>query len=72
IELALLGTTGPFGLEDITRETTDHVKAAYGLMEMLHKLAYSYIYADADNLLKLNVYFIHAAGEKNLFLILWA
>ncbi|GAA5817528.1 hypothetical protein MFLAVUS_011076, partial [Mucor flavus] len=37
MELALLETTGPFGLKDITRETTDHVKAAYGLLAMLHK-----------------------------------
>lgn len=64
MELALLETTGPFGLKDTTRETTDHVKAAYGLMAMLHKVAYSYIYADADIFLKLRVYFIHAAGEK--------
>lgn len=64
MELALLETTGPFGLKDITRETTDHVKAAYGLMAILHKVAYSYIYADADIFLKLKVYFIHPAGEK--------
>ncbi|KAI9248924.1 hypothetical protein BY458DRAFT_445593, partial [Sporodiniella umbellata] len=64
VELVLLETTGPFGLKDTTRETTDHVKAAYGLMAMLHKVAYSYIYADADIFLKLKVYFIHAAGEK--------
>lgn len=64
MELALLETTGPFGLKNVTRETTDHVKAAYGLLAMLHKVAYSYIYADADIFLKLKVYFIHAAGEK--------
>lgn len=64
MELALLETSGPFGLKDITRETTDHVKAAYGLLAMIHKAAYSYIYADADIFFKLKVYFIHAAGEK--------
>jgi hypothetical protein len=31
VELVLLETSGPFGLNDINRETTDHIKAAYGL-----------------------------------------
>ncbi|KAI9481164.1 MAG: hypothetical protein EXX96DRAFT_634988, partial [Benjaminiella poitrasii] len=31
IERVLLETSGPFGLHDITRETTDHIKAAYGI-----------------------------------------
>ncbi|KAI8637963.1 hypothetical protein BD408DRAFT_352757, partial [Parasitella parasitica] len=46
LQLALLETTGPFSLKDITRETTDYVKAAYGLLAMLHKIAYSYSYQD--------------------------
>ncbi|KAI8369068.1 hypothetical protein BD560DRAFT_490071 [Blakeslea trispora] len=49
MELVLLETTGPFGLKDITCETTDYVKAAYGLMTVLYRL---------------KVYFVHAAGEK--------
>ncbi|KAI9363184.1 hypothetical protein BD770DRAFT_380965 [Pilaira anomala] len=64
MELALLETTGPFGLKNITRVTTDHVKAAHGMMTMLHGLAYSYIYADADIFFKLKVYFIHAYDKK--------
>lgn len=64
LELAILETTGPFGLKDTARETTDHVKAAYGLLAMIHKTAYSYIYADVYFFLKFKVYFIHAARKK--------
>ncbi|CAO3627515.1 unnamed protein product [Mucor hiemalis] len=67
LELVILETTGPFGLKDITRETNDHIKAAYGLLAMLHKIAYCYEYADADIFKKLKVYFIHAADERIRF-----
>ncbi|KAI7904174.1 uncharacterized protein BX663DRAFT_559893 [Cokeromyces recurvatus] len=67
LELVILETTGPFGLKDITRETTDHIKAAYGLLAMSHKIAYCYEYADANIFNKLKVYFIHAADERIRF-----
>lgn len=54
----------PFGLKDIKRETTDHVKGAYGLLAMIHKVAYSFIYADDDIFFRFKVYFIHATGKK--------
>ncbi|KAI8081923.1 uncharacterized protein B0P05DRAFT_578882 [Gilbertella persicaria] len=69
LELVILETTGPFGLKDVPRETTDHIKAAYGLLAMLHKVAYCYEYADADIFKKLKVYFVHAAEER---LRLWS
>ncbi|KAG1056429.1 hypothetical protein G6F43_001674 [Rhizopus delemar] len=48
LELGLLETSGPFNVDDPSRETNDFIKAAYGLMIMLHIIAYKYIYADAD------------------------
>ncbi|KAI8885697.1 hypothetical protein K501DRAFT_179329, partial [Backusella circina FSU 941] len=46
LELCLLETSGPFGLIDISRETTDQVKAAYGLLAMLHTIAHQFVHAD--------------------------
>ncbi|KAI7892675.1 uncharacterized protein EV154DRAFT_187061 [Mucor mucedo] len=70
MELALLETTGPFGLKNIPRETTDHAKAVYGLMAMLHNIAYTYIYADADIFLRLRVS-LFMLPVKNTSLVLW-
>ncbi|KAL9549655.1 hypothetical protein MBANPS3_005113 [Mucor bainieri] len=64
LEISILETSGPFALKDIKRETTDHIKAAYGLLAMLHRVAYLYEYADADTFKKLRVYFVHAADTK--------
>lgn len=40
LELAILETSGPFGLKDVKRETTNHIKAAYKLLVILHGVAY--------------------------------
>ncbi|KAG2200151.1 hypothetical protein INT47_012432 [Mucor saturninus] len=64
LELALLETSGPFSLDDPTRETNDHVKAAYGLLVMLHTIAYKYVYADADIFMRLKVYFVHPTKNR--------
>ncbi|KAG1454505.1 hypothetical protein G6F46_001860 [Rhizopus delemar] len=64
VELVLLETSGPFGLNDITRETTYHIKAAYGLLAMLHMVAYNYIYADVDIFKQLKICFVHAANNR--------
>ncbi|KAI8977632.1 hypothetical protein BDF20DRAFT_820631, partial [Mycotypha africana] len=66
-ELVILEMTGPYGLKDITGETTDHVNAAYGLLAMLHKIAFCYEYANVDLFKKLKVYFIHAAYKRIRF-----
>lgn len=41
-ELVLLETFGPFGACTNNKETTDHIKAAYGLLAMLHGIAYRF------------------------------
>lgn len=64
LELGLLETSGPFNVDDPTRETNDFIKAAYRLMVMLHIIAYKYIYADADIFMRLEVCFIHAAKDR--------
>ncbi|KAI8092363.1 uncharacterized protein B0P05DRAFT_583618 [Gilbertella persicaria] len=69
VELMLLETSGPFGNNDIKRETKDYVKAAYGLLAMLHKIAHKYVYADIDIFKQLKVCFVHAANNK---IRLWA
>ena len=37
-EVALLETSGPFGLHDINRKIKDYIKASYGLLAMLHTI----------------------------------
>lgn len=64
LELCLLETSGPFGLVNASRETTDHVKAAYGLLAMLHTIAYRFIYADIEVFKKLQICFVHAAQDR--------
>lgn len=64
LELGLPETSGPFNLDDPTRKTNDYIKAAYGLMDMLHIIAYKYIYADAVIFMRLEVCFIHAAKDR--------
>lgn len=64
LELCLLETSGPFGLVDVSRETTDHVKAAYGLLSMLHTIAHQFIYADINVYQKLKICFVHAAQDR--------
>lgn len=64
VELVLLETSGPFGACNDNKETTDHIKAAYGLLAMLHTIAYRYNYADIELFKKLKISFIHAAGNK--------
>ncbi|GAN08002.1 hypothetical protein MAM1_0185c07507 [Mucor ambiguus] len=59
-ELCLLETSGPYGLMDEGRETTDHIKAAYGLLSMLHTVAHKFIHADIEVFKKLKVCFVHA------------
>lgn len=43
--IALLGTLEPFSLNYTTREIADHIKAAYGLLAMLHAIVYKHIYS---------------------------
>ncbi|KAG1640971.1 hypothetical protein G6F44_006296 [Rhizopus delemar] len=69
IELVLLETSGASGNDDIRRETTDYVKAAYGLLALLHTVAYKYAYADIVIFNQLKVCFVHAANDK---VRLWA
>ncbi|CEP12587.1 hypothetical protein [Parasitella parasitica] len=59
-ELCLLETSGPYGLMDEGRETTDRIKAAYGLLSMLHTVAHKFIHADIEVFKKLKVCFVHA------------
>lgn len=65
----LLETSGASGNDDIRRETTDYVKAAYGLLALLHTVAYKYAYADIVIFNQLKVCFVHAANDK---VRLWA
>ncbi|KAG1496606.1 hypothetical protein G6F47_008134 [Rhizopus delemar] len=44
--LCLLETSDPFGLIDISRETTDQVKASYGLLSMIRTIAHQFVYCD--------------------------
>lgn len=60
LELCLLETSGPFGLVDASRETTDQIKAAYGLLSMLHTIAYEFVHANSQLLYQLKICFIHA------------
>ncbi|CAO3637420.1 unnamed protein product [Mucor hiemalis] len=64
LELCLLETSGPFGLVNLSRETNDNVKAAYGLLSMLHTVAYKYIHCDIQLFKKLNIFFVHAAQDR--------
>lgn len=63
-ELALLETSGPYGLDDKNRETKDYLKAAYGLLAMLHSVAHKYYYADIKIFKKFKVCFVQAANKK--------
>ncbi|GAA5800100.1 hypothetical protein HPULCUR_005522 [Helicostylum pulchrum] len=69
LELCLLETTGPFGLVDIPRESNDQVKAAYGLLSMLHTIAYEFDHADIEIFRKQRIYFVHAAQN---YIRLWS
>ncbi|KAI9487695.1 MAG: hypothetical protein EXX96DRAFT_475105 [Benjaminiella poitrasii] len=64
IELCLLEVSGPFLNDNTQKITTDLVKAAYGLLAMLHTVAHVYVYADLNIFKKFKVVFIHAANEK--------
>lgn len=64
LELCLLETSGPFGLINVSRETTDQVKAAYGLLAMLHTIAHQFVHADIQVFKKLKICFIHAAQDR--------
>lgn len=63
-ELCLLEVSGPFLNDNTQKITTDLVKAAYGLLAMLHTVAHDYVYADLNIFKKFKVVFIHAANEK--------
>lgn len=69
LKLCLLETSGPFGLIDVSRETTDQVKAAYGLLSMLHTIAHQFVHADIQVYQKLKICFVHAAQDR---VILWS
>ncbi|KAK4518517.1 uncharacterized protein ATC70_008735 [Mucor velutinosus] len=64
LELCLLETSGPFGLINVSRETTDQVKAAYGLLSMLHTIAHQFVHADIQTFQKLKICFLHAAQDR--------
>lgn len=64
VDLVLLETSGPFGASNDKKKTLDHIKAAYGLLAMLHTIAYKYNYADIKLFKKLKVAFVHGAGDK--------
>ncbi|CAO3657010.1 unnamed protein product [Mucor hiemalis] len=64
MEVALLETSGAYGVCSSNKETTDHVKAAYGLLAMLHTVALSYNYADIQLFNELHIPFIHVTKKK--------
>lgn len=52
-------------MNDNTRNiSTELVKAAYGLLAILHTVAHDYVYADLGIFKKSKVVFIHAANER--------
>lgn len=61
LQLTVLKTSGPYGLDDDKREAKDYIKAAYGLLVMLHAAAKKFRYSDVEIFKKYNVYFIQAA-----------
>jgi hypothetical protein len=63
-ELALLETSGPYGLDDKNRETKDYLKATYGLLAMLHSVAHKFHYADINIFKEFKVCFVQAANKK--------
>lgn len=64
VELILLETLGLFSACNNNKKTTYHINAAYGLLAILHAIAYRYNYADIEFFKKLKVSFVHAAGDK--------
>lgn len=62
--LCLLETSDPFGLIDISRETTDQVKASYGLLSMIRTIAHQFVYCDIKVYHKLKICFVHAAKDR--------
>lgn len=64
LEVALLETSGAYDACTHNKETTDHVKVAYGLLAMLHSAAHSYKYADVKLFKKLAIPFVHVAKKK--------
>lgn len=63
-ELMLLETSGAYGECTPLKKNTDHVKATYGLIALLHAVVHKYCFADFKIFKKLKVYFVHAAGQK--------
>ncbi|CAO3669138.1 unnamed protein product [Rhizopus stolonifer] len=47
-----------------TKKNFDHIKAAYGLLAVLHNIAYRYNYADIELFKKLKMSFVHVIGDK--------
>ncbi|KAI7876495.1 uncharacterized protein EV154DRAFT_555722 [Mucor mucedo] len=59
-------------LETFNNESGSHIeislsteKAAYGLLSMLHAIAYQFNYADITLFKKMKVLFVHAAKKKD-------
>lgn len=64
LEVCLIETSGPSGLIDISREITDHVKASYGLLSMIHTIAHHFVHYDIEVYKKLKICFVHAAKDR--------
>lgn len=65
LEVVLLETSGAYDSCSSNKETTDHIKAAYGLLAMLHTAARLYNCADVELFKKLNIPFVHVAKKKS-------
>lgn len=48
----------------ITKKTIDHIKAAYGIIAMLHSIADRFNFADVELFKKFKVVFFRAADKK--------
>jgi hypothetical protein len=65
LEIVVLKTAGPFGIENNSKITFDNSKGMFALLAMLRTIADMYKHALAKNFRKLNVYFVQISG-KNL------
>lgn len=64
LKVALLQTSGAYDSCSSDNETTNHAKAAYGLLAMLHTAARLYNCADIELFKKLNIPFVHVTKKK--------
>lgn len=66
IEICLLETSGPYGIQDRSRFGKDHVKGSFGALTFLRNILKKFYFASESTMHELRVLFVHARGKTTL------